>query len=608
MENSNNNNAKNKITFFPLVFLKWLIVTWFWSATIFACYLLYTFHDLPNIAKLEEVKKVRKVIILDDFGSVLATYGDVYGRYIEYYQIPRNLRNAVIATEDKRFFDHFGVDILGIIRAAFANIKAGHTVQGGSTITQQLAKIVFLSPERTLKRKLQEAILAIQLERKYSKQQILAIYLNKVYLGSGIYGIDAAAKYYFGKNIKDLTLYEAAIIAGLLKAPTKFSPTNNIKLSGERAYQILLNMQENGYINKQDLIEANKNPVRLETSMLGSLRHHYFTDWIYEQAEQYAGNKDYDLIVKTTLNLSAQKTAEGVFKYYMDQIHETRKVDQGAVVVMTLGGEVLAMVGGRDFHSSPFNRATQAFRPTGSAFKLFVYATALQNQYKPDDLIKDTAASYGDWSPRNFNRNYLGLITIKDAFAKSINTISVKLADEIGIHNVIALAHGLGIQTTLEPNLSLALGTASLTLLEMTAAYATIANNGFFAPAHAIQYVRNALSGEFLYVRPYTPPTRIISEEAAINLHQLLAYAVENGTAKGAKNKIVKISGKTGTSQDFRDAWFLGFTNKHVVGIWLGNDNYTPTKFVSGGTYPTLMGRDILMKLPPGISRDARPN
>jgi penicillin-binding protein 1A len=598
MENTNNTQGENKITFAPLIFLKWLIVIGLWSSTIFAGYLLYIFHDLPDISKLEEVRTAHKVIILDDKGSVLATYGDVYGKYIDYHQIPRNLRNAVIATEDKRFFDHFGVDVWGIIRAAYANLKAGHTVQGGSTITQQLAKIVFLSPTRTLKRKIQEAMLAIQLEQKYSKQQILAIYLNRVYLGSGIYGIDAAAKYYFGKNIKDLNLYEAAIIAGLLKAPTKFSPTNNMKLSGERAYQILLNMYEDGYINKQELNEASKKPVRLETSMMGSMRHHYFTDWIYEQVEQYVGNKTYDLIVKTSLNLPIQRLSEGVFKHYIDQIHETRKVGQGAIIVMTPSGEILAMVGGRNFNTSPFNRATQAFRPTGSAFKLFVYAAAMQTERTPQDLIKDAPVNYNGWSPRNFNRNFLGLISIQEAFAKSINTISVKLTDEIGVKNIINLAHDLGIQTALEPNLSLALGTASLTLLEMTSAYASIANHGYVSNPHAIQYIRNAHTGEFLYVRPHTTPKQVMNEEAIVKMDQLLSYAVETGTAKGAKNKKVKISGKTGTSQDFRDAWFFGYTNNYVVGVWLGNDDYSPMKFVSGGTYPTLIGRDILIKLP----------
>jgi penicillin-binding protein 1A len=606
MKNSNNTQEKTPLVLSPLLLLKWLIVTALWCGTIFAVYLLYIFHDLPDINKLEEVRTAHKVIILDHKDAVLATYGDVYGKYIDYPQIPRNLRNAVIATEDKRFFEHFGVDLWGIIRAAFANLKAGHTVQGGSTITQQLAKNTFLSSARTLKRKLQEAFLAIQLEQKYSKQQILTIYLNKAYLGSGIYGIDAAAKYYFGKNVRDLTLYESAIIAGLLKAPTKFAPTNNLQLSGERAYQILLNMLEDGYINKEDLAEASKHSVQLETSMMGSMRHHYFTDWIYEQVEQYEGDKNYDVIVKTTLSVPVQKAAESTFKKYMDEIHETRKVDQGAVIVMTPTGDILAMVGGRDFNTSPFNRATQAFRPTGSAFKLFVYATAMQGDYLPEDLIKDAPISYGTWSPRNFNRNYLGLITIQDAFAKSINTISVKLTDQVGLNNVIDLAHALGIQTHLEKNLSLSLGTASLTLLEMTSAYASIANHGIASNPHAILYIRNAHTGEFLYVRPFSEPKRVMSEEAFVKLDGLLTYAVENGTARGAKNKVVKISGKTGTSQDFRDAWFFGYTNKYVVGIWLGNDNYSPTKFVSGGTYPTLIGRDILMQLPLGQTPDAR--
>lgn len=598
MQNTNNNKQQNRIIFSPLVFLKWLIVIGLWIGTAFSGYMLYIFHDLPDIKKLEEVRTAHKVIILDYRDSVLATYGDVYGKYVDFHQIPRNLRNAVIATEDRRFFDHFGVDIYGIMRAAIVNIKAGHTVQGGSTITQQLAKIVFLSPERTLKRKLQEAMLAIELEQKYSKQQILSIYLNRVYLGSGIYGIDAAAKYYFGKNIRDINLYESAIIAGLLKAPTKFAPTNDLERSGERAYQILLNMQESGYITKTDLLDAENNPVQLNTSMMGKMRHHYFTDWIYEQTEQYVNNKSDDLIVKTTLNLAVQKNSEKIFKSYMDQIHETRRVEQGAVVVMSHTGEILAMIGGRDYATSPFNRATQAFRQPGSSFKVFVYATAMEGEYQLQDTIKDEPVSYQGWSPRNFNRNYLGNVMMQDAFAKSLNTVAVKLANQIGIRKVISKAHELGIQSELEPNLSLALGTSSVTLLEMTSAFTSIANGGYASNPHAIQYIRNSRSGEFLYVRPFTPAKRVLNEQSAMKMDQMLIYGVENGTAKAAKNKLVQIGGKTGTSQEFRDAWFLGYTKQYVVGVWLGNDNYTPTKFVSGGTYPTIIGRDILMQLP----------
>lgn len=595
-----------KIIFTPLIYLKWLIAIGFLGVTIVTGYIIYMLHDLPDIKMLQQLRKTQKVVILDHRDAVLATYGDVHGKYIEYSQIPVNLRNAVIATEDQRFFAHFGVDIWGIIRAAFVNFKAGRTVQGGSTITQQLAKIVFLSSEKTLKRKIQEAALAIQLEQRYSKQEILSIYLNRVYLGAGIYGIDAAAKYYFGKNIRDLNLYECAIIAGLLKAPSKYSPTNDVNVAGARAYQILLNMLEEGYITKAQLKEAESNPVQIDTSMLGKMRHHYFTDWIYEQAENYINGEDRDMIVKTTLNLAIQKEAEAVFKKYMDKIHEERKVEQGAVVVMTLDGKVLAMIGGRNYTLSPFNRATSAHRPTGSTFKVFVYATAMETERTPEDVVIDEPISYDGWAPRNFNRNFLGPISLRLAFAKSINTISVKLADELGIKKVIAKAHELGIQSQLDPNLSLALGTASLTLLEMTSAYSSIINDGLATDPHAIEYIRDSQTGEFIYVRPFYAPKRVLTESATLKMYDLLSHAVEAGTAKGAKNKSVKIIAKTGTSQDFRDAWFLGATNRFSVGVWLGNDDYSPTKFVSGGTYPTLIGRDILLKLPQKPVENAR--
>lgn len=591
-------NTKSKISFAPFIFLKWIIILGFWGAIFFAGYVAYLIQDLPSIDTIEEVRRANKIVMLDYKNSVLATYGDVRGKYIEYDQIPTNLRNAVIATEDKRFFEHYGVDPWGIIRAAIANMKAGRTVQGGSTITQQLAKIVFLNSERTLKRKIQEAVLALQIEQKYTKKQIFSIYLNRVYLGSGIYGIDAAAKYYFGKNIRDLNLYEAAIIAGLLKAPSKYAPTNNVEVSGARAYQILLNMEESGYITKEQLKEAENSPVQLDISMMGKMRHHYFTDWIYNQVESYVTDEGHDLIVKTTLNLAVQKEAETILAEYIDKIKEERKVEQGAVVVMTVDGKILAMVGGRNYATSPFNRATQALRPTGSAFKVFVYAAAMQTERTPEDIVIDEPVNYDGWAPRNFNRNHLGAIPLQEAFAKSLNTVAVKIADEVGIKRVISTAHALGIQSPLEPNLSLALGTASLTLLEMTSAYATIANDGFASNAHAIEYIRDSYTGDFLYVRPLEAPQRVLDEQAAIKMDYLLEQSVQKGTAKGAKNKLVKIRGKTGTSQDFRDAWFLGSTRKYVVGVWLGNDNYSPMKFVTGGTYPVLIGRDILMRLP----------
>lgn len=578
-----------------IVFLKWSIAIGFWGFTLVSIYLLYVFHDLPDINNLDELKKERKVTILDHSGNVLGNFGDLYGHYIHYYEIPRNLRNAVIATEDRRFFEHFGVDVLGIIRAAYANFKAGHTVQGGSTITQQLAKIVFLSPKRTLKRKVQEALLALQLEYKYSKQQLLAIYLNRVYFGAGLYGIDAASKYYFGKNVTDLNLYESAIIAGLLKAPSRFSPTNNATLSGHRAYQVLLNMYEAGFINQKRLQSASKTPIAIETRMFGSIRRHYFTRWVFDQIPQYTDDNESDLIVKTTLHLKFQRVAEQVLQNKLKTISSTRNVEQGAVVMLGREGNIIAMVGGKDFDVSPFNRATQAKRQPGSSFKLFVYITAMEAGYTPEDKIKDEELYFKDWNPGNYHKNYLGLITLEEAFKKSVNTVAIRLTQEVGVGNVINTARKLGLKEPIDYNLSIALGTASVSLLELTAAYSTVANEGYYTPPYTIQYIKKAKRDEFLYMRPPVEPVKVISNRAVHYMDRLLAETVKSGTAKYARSKF-RIAGKTGTSQDWRDAWFLGYTSDVTIGVWLGNDDYTPTKRVSGGTFPTFIARDILRK------------
>ena len=576
--------------------LKWFLIICLWCGTAFSIYLLYIFRDLPSIDTLDNTSHTRRVTILDNRDSILATYGDIYGYYVTYHEIPRNLRNAVLATEDRKFFNHFGVDIMGIIRAAYANFKAGRTVQGGSTITQQLAKIVFLKPKRNIQRKLQEALLAIELEMKYSKEQILAIYLNRVYLGAGIYGIDAAAKYYFGKNVQNLNLYESAIIAGLLKAPSKYSPTNNADQSGYRAYQVLNNMLEEGYINKKQLEEAISTPVVLNTSMMGSVRRDYFTNWVYEQLDNYLSTNDKDVVVKTTLDIKIQNIALKTVDNQLKQISEKRRVEQGATIILDRSGQILSMVGGREFKGSSFNRVTQAMRQSGSAFKVFVYTTAMEQGYSPDDKIEDKEIAYGSWSPKNFNKNFLGYISLEEAFAKSINTAAVQLADMVGVNNVVKTAHRMGIQSRLDHNLALALGVSSVTLLEMTAAYGAIANNGYLVEPYAIQYITNNKTGEFLYVKPAPEKIKVIKEEAAYKMQHMLEKTVEMGTARKVKSDF-RVGGKTGTSQDFRDAWFIGYSDQFLIGVWLGNDDYTPTKFVSGGTYPAIIARDILRKI-----------
>jgi penicillin-binding protein 1A len=574
-------------------FVQRLLVLGALGGTFAIAYILYAAHDLPDIGALENIKKGRKVTILDNNGHTLSTYGNIYGYYVPYEEIPKNLVNAIIAIEDRNFFGHPGVDVLGILRAALVNFKAGRVVQGGSTITQQLAKITLLSPERTFKRKIQEALLSLELEKKYTKEQLLSIYLNRVYLGVGIYGIDAAAKYYFGKNIHNLNLYECAIIAGLPKAPSRFSPMNNPELSGQRAYQVLTSMFEAGYITKAQLDEAEKQ-VSLNTSLFGSKEFGHFTNWVYETVGNYVEVGDVDITIRTTLDRHIQKVAQSVLNRYLDEFGAEKKVSQGAILVMTPNGKIVAMVGGKSFSSSQFNLVTQALRPAGSSFKLFVYTAAIEKGYPTDTIFEDKPIRFGTWAPMNYNNDFRGEVTMTQAFASSINTVSVQVANKVGIGNVIDVAHRMGISTDIEYNLSVALGTTSVSLLELTSAYATIANDGVYSKPYSIDVIKNSTTGSILYFKRNSRESNVITEETAKSMQDMLRSCVLEGSAKAASIANFKISGKTGTSQDYRDAWFLGFSDKYVIGVRLGNDDYSPMNKVAGGGLPTRIARDIL--------------
>ncbi|NRA74012.1 MAG: PBP1A family penicillin-binding protein [Rickettsiales bacterium] len=585
----------SKLNFIRL--LKTLLIMGTWISTILIGYILYVTHDLPNIDKLEEPRKGRKIIILDNNGQAVSTYGNIYGYYIPYSEIPKNLINAIISIEDRKFFDHPGVDVIGILRAAIANFKAGYVVQGGSTITQQLAKITLLHPKKTIKRKIQEALLSLELENKYTKEQILSIYLNKVYLGAGMYGIDAAAKYYFGKNVQELSLYECAIIAGLPKAPSRFSPISNPELSGQRAYQVLLSMFKNGYITRDELDDTEKY-VKLNTSLLGSRKFGYFSSWINENIGQYIEVGDVDITVRTTLDRHIQNVAQRILNKYINKYGEEKKISQGAVVVMTPYGKILALVGGTNFLKSPFNRAIQAFRPAGSIFKIFVYTSALEHGYSIDTILEDKPITFGSWSPTNYySDKYYGEITMEEAFAKSINTVAVQVTHEVGVGNVIDLAHRMGINSNIEHNLSIALGSVSVNLLEITSSYAAIANDGLFSEPYSVESIKNSNTGTLLYLKPRQQELQAVTREVAQDMQVLLRSCVTQGSGRNAFLEDLKISGKTGTSQDYRDAWFIGFSDKYVVGVWLGNDNYSPMKRVGGWRYPPMIVRDILKTL-----------
>lgn len=592
-------NLRNKIALF---LLKWTIIIGAWSGVVIGCLVLYYAHDLPDIGMLKETKKIRRVTILAEDKEVLANFGNIYGNYVSYNDIPRNLINAVVATEDRRFFNHFGVDIGGLIRAAYMNYQAGHVVQGGSTITQQLAKIVFLSADRTLKRKIQEVLLALYLEHNFSKEQILTLYLNRVYMGAGLYGVSAAAKYYLGKPLKYITLSESAMIAGLLKAPSRYSPTNNSELSGKRAYQILLNMKDAGFISEEALIKAQQDPIILETSAMGSLKNLYFADWIVEQLPDFISNSDDDLTIRTTFNAELQKKAEDAVEKTMAESSEKLNASQVALVALSPQGKVLAMVGGRDYRKSPFNRAVKAQRQPGSAFKLFVYLTAFEHGFTLDQIIKDGPISVRNWQPKNYNGEYAGDISLRTAFSKSINTVAVRLSEQVGRGNVIKTAHKVGIISSLSSHPSIALGSAEVNLLELTGSYATIANQGKVAWPYAILSI-TADNGNVLYNRVPYAQNQVISPAAASTMTEALYSAVDSGTGKAARIDR-PAAGKTGTTSDFRDAWFVGFTTDFVAGVWVGNDDNKPMKHVTGGSLPAKIWKDFMTQA--SINKPAR--
>ncbi len=575
-----------------LFLLKWCVIMGVWAVMGLSAILLYYAHDLPDIGMLKVAKKVRQVTILAADGEVLANYGNIYGDYVRYQDIPTNLVNAVVATEDRRFFDHCGIDIWGLIRAAYVNYHAGYVVQGGSTLTQQLAKIVFLSPDRTLKRKVQEMMLALYLEHNFSKEQILTLYLNRVYMGAGLYGVSAAAKYYLGKPLQQITLPEAAMIAGLLKAPSRYAPTNNSELSGKRAYQILVNMEDAGFISKETLAAARIMPIVLETSAMGSLKNPYFADWVMEQLPDFISNTEDDLVIKTTFHPELQKMAEDAMESVMVENSVKLKASQGAMVVLSPQGEVRAMIGGRGYEKSPFNRAVKARRQPGSAFKLFVYLAAFEQGYRPEQMMTDAPITIRNWQPKNYEGGFSGSMSLRTAFAKSVNTIAVRLSEQVGRANVIRTAHKLGIVSSLPSHPSIALGSAEVNLLELTASYATIANQGRAVWPYGILSVATR-KGKLLYKREGSAMTQVASPNAVRYMTDALRGVIDYGTGKAARLDR-PAAGKTGTTSDFRDAWFIGFTRELVAGVWIGNDNNSPMKHVTGGLLPARIWKDFM--------------
>lgn len=569
-----------------------LAIAGFWTAVAGGIAFAYIWFSLDQRGLLQIPQRQPGIMVLASDGTQLSEQGAFFGDATHVSELPDYVSNAVIAIEDRRFRYHYGVDPVGLARAMTRNLFAGHMVQGGSTLTQQLAKNLFLSQEKTLTRKVQEAVLAIWLESKFTKDEILQLYLNRVYFGSGAVGIEQASHVFYNKSAAELTIFEAATLAGVLKAPSNYSPTRQPEQSATRARLVITAMAEQNYITSEDA----QNAVTAPSSVISGdyvPAKQYAVDWINDQLPLLVKTYDQSIIVETTIDPTLQNNAEQALRKRLSESGKKLKVTQGAIVVMDGSGAVTAMVGGRSYKKSQYNRATQAKRQPGSAFKPFVYLTAFEQGYKPDSVEVDEPIHIGGWTPENYKQKYQGAVTLEKAFAESINTVAVKLAAAVGPANVAATAQRLGIASTLGHDASLALGTSEVTPLELTSAFVPFANGGMVVQPYVVRKVLTR-DGKILYERHGDGLGRVVGDVELGSMNRLFRAVVRGGTGTKAQFGNFDIGGKTGTSQNYRDAWFVGFTSYLVAGVWMGNDDNSPTKNVTGGSLPAQVWRDVM--------------
>ncbi|MBZ0141750.1 MAG: PBP1A family penicillin-binding protein, partial [Pseudorhodoplanes sp.] len=561
----------------------WGVVGCLWLAIAGFGALLYIGAHLPPIQSLQVPKRPPSIKIAGLDGRVLVTRGDS-GLSARLEELPRHVPQAFIAIEDRRFYAHAGIDPRGVARAALANLLRRGVAQGGSTLTQQLAKNLFLNQERTLTRKAQELVLALWLERNFSKHEILALYLNRIYFGAGAYGIEAAAQRYFGKRARDLSLSEAAMLAGLVRSPSRLAPTRNPHAAEQRAQVVIAAMREQNFIDKSAASLALARPARvLPQNQAGSVN--YVADWITDVLDDLVGFVEDDIVVQTTIDPRLQSMAEQAILDELANKGDKTGVTQAAFVAMTPDGAVRAMVGGRNYAESQFNRAVAAKRQPGSAFKPFVYLTAIERGLTPDTVREDKPVALKGWKPENYTREYFGPVTLTQALAMSLNTVAVRLTLEFGPSAVTRTAYRLGIASRLEPNPSIALGTSEVSLIELVSAYAPFANGGSSIVAHAVESVRRA-DGTLLYQRTPQNLGQVVDPHYVGMMNAMMQETLLSGTGRKADLGGHPAAGKTGTSQDFRDGWFVGYTAHLVAGVWFGNDDNTPTKKMTGSGLP----------------------
>jgi penicillin-binding protein 1A len=535
------------------------------------------------------------VTFLDRYGNQIGQRGILHKDGVPLDKMPDYVIKAVLATEDRRFFEHYGIDFLGLTRALSENVRANGVVQGGSTLTQQLAKNLFLTNERTLERKIKEAFLSVWLEANLSKKEILQLYLDRAYMGGGTFGILAASEFYFDKDIKNVTLAEAAMLAGLFKAPAKYAPHVNLPAARARANEVLSNMVQAEFMTEGQVIGARRNPATV-VDRVGIKSPDYFLDWAFEEVKKIAVNlKQNSLVVKTTVDIDLQNAAEESVEFHLRQFGEEYKVTQSAIVMMDADGSVRAMVGGRDYGASQFNRATNALRQAGSSFKPYVYATAMENGFTAESIVPDVPVSWGTWSPQNYSRSYSGKINLTTALVKSINTVPVRLTQQLKTTNVAAMAKAMGVVSEISLHKTMSLGTSGMTVMDQATGYLTFSTNGYADKRHPFTQIFSH-TGKLLWdwTNDGPKPRKVLSDQAVSSMNTILAQVPEWGTGKRAAIPGMRVAGKTGTTQSYRDAWFVGFTGNYVAAVWFGNDDFHATEKLTGGLLPAMTWQRLM--------------
>ena len=584
------NRKKNKRKSFVSVFFKYILYSMFCGMAAITCVLLYFSKDLPDLQNLKTEIRNPAVTVQTYDGKIIGAYGDLYEDVMAVEDLPKHVPAAFMAVEDKRFFQHFGIDFIGFFRAVYQNYVSGRVVQGGSTITQQLAKNILIGEgvvthyDKSIGRKIRELLLAIWLEHKFTKSDIMMMYLNRVYFGAATFGIDAASRKYFNKPAKNLTVYESAVLAGLLKAPSKYSPSNSQNFASERAYIVLKAMEEQGFIKSADEIRKKQEKEAFANDTKAQSAYMYFCDFAYEQAKKILGEIEDDIVIVTTLEESKQKAAEESVKFFLKTEGENYKFSQSSFICLGRDGAVKAMVGGAGYSMTQFNRVTQSVRMPGSAFKIFVYGAAIEYGYQLEDMISDAPIEIAGWKPGNYHHKTRGSMSLLDGFAKSINSISIRLAQAIGLKRVSEFSRRLGIDDVSTDDFSVALGTTPVTLKDLTASYTSFMDGMPIFPFGILE-VRTK-SGEILYQHQNENDAPVLDDETLADCRKLLHGVVQFGTGHAAKvNDFVY--GKTGTngsakpgSNENSDAWFLGFYDPKdkkedgfSFGVWVGNDN-----------------------------------